>query len=406
MTSKRLYKSKTGDLIIEQANQIPSPDDTAYINGNLAPTGKYEVGEEQFILISNGKVYATRGQIEPGLEIEFIENGLNSPNEISNNLHTFANLIRKTRKGYLVGLSLLILSVLYFISLNPSEEEKISTQNLPETIKQKMRDSIDIIMFDSIKNGKKINELPYYYSMYKIDTLNVKYIVKYANQLGIVGQYDASFRYLNRALGYSKNKARLYHCKGDIWQYIATVKSQNGQLSKLEMDSSLYYYELACNNDSNDVELFVTMCIMYNGLQEYEKGIKAIEHAMKLRPENQDLILFRGICRVGLEDYRNAYNDLKIITAFRKTDVSMYYHRAKAASYLDMFYECKLDLDTCINLQPNNPMFYYFRGICETNIKELKYQGYQDIKKAKDMGYDVPEKEYKLVMEKLSQTTI
>jgi tetratricopeptide (TPR) repeat protein len=278
----------------------------------------------------------------------------------------------------------------------------LSTQNLSEEIKKSMRDSIDRILLDSIRAKKKINEIPYYYAMYSVDTLNPKYIIKYANQLGIVGQYKPSFDLLNKAICYTSNKAKLYRCKGDIWQYIATASAQQNLSYSAQLDSSLFYYEKACITDTNDVELFVTLCLAHKYLKKYDEALIDIEHAIQLQPNNKDHILFRGCVKVELKDYQGAYEDLKVITPFRRIDPSMYYHRALAESYLNKLIECKLDLDTCIVLSPDNPSAYYFRGVCRTNIKD-KYNGWLDIKKAYDLGYPVPEKEYKIMIEKLSE---
>ena len=305
-------------------------------------------------------------------------------------------------KNILINILLLIISV---SCSDLSNSVDLNTQNLLEETKSKMRDSIFRIVVDSINAGKKINQTPYYYSMYHIDTLNIKYLTKYADQLGQVGKYETSFELLNKAISYTDNKAKLYRCKGDIWQYIKTTNSQKNLPYSVHLDSSLYYYEKACGTDTNDVELFVTLCLAHQYLKKYDKAIKDIEHAIRLQPNNKDHILFRGCIKIDLKDYQGAYEDLKVITPFRRIDPSMYYHRALAESYLNKLNECKLDLDTCIMLSPNNPDAYYFRGVCRTNIKD-KYNGWLDIKKAYDLGYPVPEKEYKIMMEKLSEKKI
>lgn len=55
------YKCDEGELTIEQKLEIPSSDDKAYLNGNPAPTAKYKIGEKQFVMVSNGNIYAVRG---------------------------------------------------------------------------------------------------------------------------------------------------------------------------------------------------------------------------------------------------------------------------------------------------------------------------------------------------------
>ncbi len=58
---KHTYIGDFGELIIEQKKDIPGTEDIAFLNGTLAPTGKYQIGDKQFVLISNGLIYAVRG---------------------------------------------------------------------------------------------------------------------------------------------------------------------------------------------------------------------------------------------------------------------------------------------------------------------------------------------------------
>jgi len=55
------YKGDFGTLTLEQKLDIPSSEDRAFLNGKLAASGKYQIGEKQFVLISNGFIYAVRG---------------------------------------------------------------------------------------------------------------------------------------------------------------------------------------------------------------------------------------------------------------------------------------------------------------------------------------------------------
>ena len=59
------YQGDYGTLTIEQKKEIPSSEDRAFLNGKLAATGKYQVGDKKFVMISNGYIYAVRGFSEP-----------------------------------------------------------------------------------------------------------------------------------------------------------------------------------------------------------------------------------------------------------------------------------------------------------------------------------------------------
>ncbi|PBQ30641.1 hypothetical protein CNR22_02250 [Sphingobacteriaceae bacterium] len=59
--TRKTYKGDYGSLTIEQKLDIPSSEDRAFLNGKLAASGKYQVGDKQFVLVSNGIIYAVRG---------------------------------------------------------------------------------------------------------------------------------------------------------------------------------------------------------------------------------------------------------------------------------------------------------------------------------------------------------
>lgn len=54
--TKHKYKCANGELIINQEYQNPNVGETAYLNGEIAPTGKYKTGFLQTICIIDGKV--------------------------------------------------------------------------------------------------------------------------------------------------------------------------------------------------------------------------------------------------------------------------------------------------------------------------------------------------------------
>lgn len=57
---KHVYHCPEGELTIIQEEDEPDADDKAFLNGQPAPTGKYQIGEKKFVFVSNGVVYAVR----------------------------------------------------------------------------------------------------------------------------------------------------------------------------------------------------------------------------------------------------------------------------------------------------------------------------------------------------------
>lgn len=282
----------------------------------------------------------------------------------------------------------------------------MDTQNLPETVKKRMRDSIDLVLFDAIRSGKKVNELPYYEAIYKIDTLNLKYLIKYTDLLSMMGQTQRSLNILDNTLKWTDKKAKIYHSKGNVWQAIATVQQQRGLQFNFALDSSIYYYERACKTDSNDVEVFIRLSQVHEFFKNYKEAIKVIDHVIKIQPNNRTHYLFRGIFKYNLGDFKGAYKDLTPITDVRRSEHSWYYYRAFAATELGKFKEAVQDLDTCELLKYKSADLYYNRGKIKTHIKEKKHEGYLEVKKSLQMGYPVPKDEQELIEKKLSERTI
>jgi len=285
-------------------------------------------------------------------------------------------------------------------------EQTESTQRLHPLTQQRIRDSIESVLDNLQMDGKEIDELPYREAIYRVDTANIKYLIDYATSLAMSEKTADAFRLLRNTLRWSTNKDNLYSCLGDVWQIEAGFKGKQGLKIKAYIDSSLFYFEKAALTDSNNVGHLVNLSIIYNELQRPHDGIRAIEKAMRIQPDNRTHYLFRGSCKITLEDYKGAYEDLSIISDVRRLDPNWYYLRAIAASNINKLHESKLDFDTCELLGYDKPDLYYFRGAVKTNIND-KLNGYREIKKAYDMGYPVPEKDMEKINKKLnSQVTI
>ncbi len=283
--------------------------------------------------------------------------------------------------------------------------KKINTQNLPETIKNRMRDSISLLISNLHLSGQKIDETSYHKAIYEIDTTNIKYLANYSGQLFMTGNSQKAFYLTYNALRWAEKRSKIYACLGSLWELEASSRMQKKIESKSAMDSSVYYREKACMSDSNDVELFVNLCITHIQLNRNQEGIKDIEHAIRLQPDNRTHYLFRGMCKYEIADYKGAYEDLRIISGLRRSGSEWYYYRALAASHINKILESKLDFDTCEMLNYKKPDLYYFRGIIKTNLGDFE-GGYSEIKKSFDMGYPVPEKLIKKINEELAKKSL
>lgn len=304
------------------------------------------------------------------------------------------------------NITTIFLFLLLFSCSDEKNGDKINTQDLSEATKTRLRDSI---IFAETKLGSHNDPkltLPYSEAKYRIDTLNIKYLLEYVEILTVCGQTQKAFSLLNQSLKWSDKKAKIYESKGNVWQGVAALQLERGLETKFALDSAMAYYEKACQTDSSDVDLFITLCQSHEFLKNFDAAIKAINHAIKIQPSNRTHYLFRGVCKYKLNDFKGAYEDLTPITDIRRMDYTWYYYRALAAAEIDKLEEAIKDLDTCEMLKYKAPELYYYRGIIKTNIKRLKREGYLNIKKAEQLGYPVPKNEIEFVYKKLAETTI
>jgi tetratricopeptide (TPR) repeat protein len=304
------------------------------------------------------------------------------------------------------NITTIFLVLLLFSCSDEKSGDKINTQDLSEATKTRLRDSI---IFAETKLGSHNDPkltLPYSEAKYRIDTLNIKYLLEYVEILTVCGQTQKAFSLLNQSLKWSDKKAKIYESKGNVWQGVAALELERGLEYKFALDSAMAYYEKACQTDSSDVNLFITLCQSHEFLKNFDAAIKDINHAIKIQPNNRTHYLFRGVCKYKLYDFKGAYEDLTPITDIRRMDYTWYYYRALAAAEIGKPEEAIRDLDTCEMLKFKAPELYYYRGIIKTNIKRLKREGYLDIKKAEQLGYPVPKNEIEIVNKKLAETTI
>lgn len=273
-------------------------------------------------------------------------------------------------------------------------------------VKTRLRDSITFAETKLGSHNDPKLSLPYSEARYNVDTLNLKYVLEYAEMLNVCGQTQKAFSILNQTLKWSDKKAKIYESKGTVWQGVAAQQLQRGLESKFAIDSALAYYEKACQTDSSDVDLFITLCLMHQFLQKYEEAIIDINHAIKIQPKNRTHYLFRGICKFNLSDFKNAYEDLTPITDVRRMDYTWYYYRGLTAGELGKFVEGVQDFDTCEMLNYKAADLYYYRGKMKTHIKEIKREGYLEVKKAIQMGFPIPPDEKELVEKRLAESTI
>jgi tetratricopeptide (TPR) repeat protein len=299
------------------------------------------------------------------------------------------------------------LLLLFLISCsNDKNSDKTNTQDLSEATKNRMRDSIGFAETKLGSHNDPKIALPYSEAKYKVDTLNIKYFLEYVEMLSVCGQTQKAFSLLNQTLKWSDKKAKIYESKGTVWQSVAGLQRQRGLDYKFALDSAIAYYEKACQTDSTDVQLFITLSQANEFFKNYAEAINNINHAIKIQPNNRTHYLFRGIYKFNLEDYKGAYEDLTPITDIRRMEYEWYYYRGLAASWINKIDEAIKDLDTCEMLNYKTSDLYYNRGKLKTNIKELKHEGYLEIKKAEQMGYPVPKDELELVNKRLAETHI
>lgn len=124
-------------------------------------------------------------------------------------------------------------------------------------------------------------------------------------------------------------------------------------------------------------------------LELLKKALENATIANKIKPNNNECLMLRGIVRFGINDYEGSIKDLNIVVSQEKKDSS-----TLGTSYrfigLSLSKQLKLKealsyLDTALTYSPNTGIIYYNRGFVKIDLK-MSDGACDDFRKALELG--------------------
>lgn len=266
-----------------------------------------------------------------------------------------------------------LLSVFIFSCGNRNNEPTSLNENNEVTISNRI-DSLRKASFDSLEGGT-INYIDFYAKALKIDSTDLTFKINHAYSISHFKNEKQS------AIAEIKTILKKYPNNPDALFALGTV------FYSINLDSGLYYCEKSLSINPKNFINWYNLSTYYDEQKMYSKAIMCINEAINLLPSKIDLKLVRGSYKLGLEDYKGAFEDMDTIPESYVKKSTVYFNRAKCLFYLKRFEEAISDCNKVIEEEKQSTISETFliRGSSKLGLKQID-SAYVDIKKAYDMG--------------------
>ena len=161
---------------------------------------------------------------------------------------------------------------------------------------------------------------------------------------------------LLNSLRYFKKAQLLDPLSSDIFLNIGVTFGD-----KSDLDSALYYLEKATILDSLNHEAFAYMANAYLPLDDYNKGMAAINKALQIKSGDARYLSIRALFEIDTIP-KTAIQDLTLAIEADSTESNYYYNRARAYSKLNNDDQAILDLYKALEYNPEYVKAYINRA--------------------------------------------
>lgn len=200
------------------------------------------------------------------------------------------------------------------------------------------------------------------------------------------------------------------------------LNSFNSEISQEDLKRAINYFETAISDGYVNALIYAEKGCCEYFVEEHAKAIADLTIALDLNSKEVDanmfqakeiyehtdsgyvfhsvgqqytlwirpslILRFRGNCKMELEDYRGAISDYEIATNFKVEVSSELFSRIGwCKMQLENYVAAKIDFNQAILLDMKEGANYFYRGICNYNIK-LKESACKDWSKAGELGYE------------------
>jgi Mlc titration factor MtfA (ptsG expression regulator)/Flp pilus assembly protein TadD len=133
--------------------------------------------------------------------------------------------------------------------------------------------------------------------------------------------------------------------------------------------------------------------VLYRGrarfyLGEYEAALADAERACRLAPDDAEAIALRGICRVALGEMASGLQDLEHIEDAQADDLDALYHRGVARAECGRTQDAIADFSRLIQLDPQDAAAWRERSACYADLGNESAAA-RDLAQARALGWSV-----------------
>jgi tetratricopeptide (TPR) repeat protein len=199
------------------------------------------------------------------------------------------------------------------------------------------------------------------------------------------GRYAESLKYLEKALELNPEDQAALEARAHAYP-------ETGDQEKALAD----YNVLVTKYHTRNVEVYFLRGKLFVSQGEYSKASKDFARISVIDPRNDQALVENAKVYVLRGRPTQAIPLARKAITFNKDNWEAYYIRGKAYFDLERFPDAEKDLNTSIELHPSAAAYYY-RGQCRAEIRRDVTGACEDLKKARDMGFELAADDLKKV---------
>jgi len=120
---------------------------------------------------------------------------------------------------------------------------------------------------------------------------------------------------------------------------------------------------------------YVGRAMAKNAMEQYADAVRDLDSALSIQ-RSAEVYLYRGKTKISLKQYADAVMDIALYLVYIPNNADAYFASAYAKSRVDNLGDPLPDFNKAIELDKNNPDYYYYRAVAyyaqalHTNSKE------------------------------------
>lgn len=272
----------------------------------------------------------------------------------------------------IIFFQILIIAFTALVSCGPIEEIPNITESKTEPCNSLNADSIVAEYQRKYSKEGEVNIGELSKKLYVSDTNNNEYAMQYVSCLLLGNKIEPAMKVCDKIIAKDSNYSQAYWNKGIAFMYLS------------KRDSGYYFFNKAILKNPNWYYYF-WRARYYEEDSLYANALTDINEAIKQKPNDLDLKMFRGKYRNFNKDYKGGLQDLLNMPEHRKNDP--YVFNAIAYSYL-FLKQYELAIENCnkaLEIDSNIPDALFIRASAKSNLRMFE-ESLEDLKKCADLG--------------------